>query len=145
FQSVSSDLVVLPVTVADKHGRLMADLPRDRFVVYDDGHPQRIILFNNEDTPVSIALVIDDSGSMGSKLGEVVAAALALAKASNPDDEVFVIEFNDGVRDALGGRRVAAADAPELEAALSTLVPRGRTALNDALLAALDRLAQSSL
>src|SRR5437763_13064180 len=100
FSSASTDLVVPPITVADKQGRLVADLAGYRFVIYDNERPQSITLISNEDTPVAIALVIDDSGSMGSKLGEVVAAALAFARSSNPDDERFVIDFNDSVRDA---------------------------------------------
>src|SRR5579872_1004436 len=72
FRSTSSELVVLPVTVTDERGHLVTDLPRKDFVVYDDGRRQDIAAFTNEDTPVSIALVIDDSGSMRNKIGEVV-------------------------------------------------------------------------
>jgi Ca-activated chloride channel family protein len=74
FVSTSAELVVLPVTVSDKHGNFVPDLPRDRFLVYDNGRPQGITLFSNEDTPVTVGLVIDSSGSMGPKLPEVIIA-----------------------------------------------------------------------
>src|SRR5437660_8673301 len=89
FVSESSELVVLPVTVMDRQGQLVADLPRDRFGVYDNGRRQPITLFSNEDTRVTVGLILDDSRSMGPKLGEVIAAALAFARSSNPDDELF--------------------------------------------------------
>src|SRR5438874_1853943 len=72
FRSASSDLVVVPVTVTDKRGALVTDLPRDRFVVFDNNQREDIAFFTNEDTPVSVALVIDCSGSMRPKMGEVV-------------------------------------------------------------------------
>lgn len=140
FVSGASELVVLPVTVTDRQGRLISDLPQERFVVFDQGRQQDVVLFSSQDVPVSIAVVIDDSGSMRSKLGEVVAATLSFARWSHPQDELFAIEFNDTVRDALGGARLEAGHTRELEAALRTLVPQGQTALYDALLMALNRL-----
>jgi VWFA-related protein len=140
FRSHSSELVVLPVTVTDKSGRLVTDLPRDHFTVYDEGRPQNIAAFSSEDIPVSIALVIDDSGSMGRKLGQVIAASLSFARWSHPEDELLVVEFNDEVRDAVGGRSIAAADIPELAQALRTLRPDGQTALYDALMDGLSHL-----
>jgi len=140
FVSGASELVVLPVTVTDRQGRLVSDLPQERFLVFDQGRQQDVVLFSSEDVPVSIALVIDDSGSMRSKLGEVVAATLSFARWSHPQDELFAIEFNDTVRDALGGGRLEAGHTRELEAALRTLVPQGQTALYDALVMALNRL-----
>jgi VWFA-related protein len=144
FRSHSSELVVLPVTVTDKAGRLVTDLPREQFNVYDEGRLQEIAAFSSEDIPVSIALVIDDSGSMGQKLGQVIAASLSFARWSHPEDELVVIEFNDQVRDALDGRRLRAADLPELERALRTLRPDGQTALYDALMDGLSHLDAST-
>jgi Ca-activated chloride channel family protein len=141
FRIPSSELVVLPVVVTDTRGQFVEDLDQARFTIYDNGRKQPIALFTNEDTPVSIALVVDESGSMRGKLGEVVAAALSFARLSHPEDELSVISFNNAVRDALGGRRVTAADGPELQAALSSLVPDGQTALYDALNDGLDHLA----
>ena len=145
FRSPSTDLVVLPTTVVDERGQPVANLSKDHFAVYDEGRRQTIALFSSEDTPVSMALVIDTSGSMQAKLGDVVTAALALARSSNPDDELRVVQFNDSVGDVLGGRKLTAADTPELQAALHSLVPKGRTALYDALLDALNHLEQSRL
>ncbi len=143
FRSGSSELVVLPVTVTDDRGRLITDLSQESFVVFDENRRQQIAAFSSEDIPVSIAFVIDDSGSMRGRLGQVIAAALAFARWSHPEDELLVIAFNDAVRDALGGRRVTAADAADLEQALRTLRPDGQTALYDALMDALDHLEQS--
>jgi len=135
---------VVPVTVTDHQDRLVANLPRDRFVVYDNGRRQPVELFSNEDTPVTVGLVVDDSGSMAPKLGEVIAATLTFARSSNPQDEIFAIAFNDRVQDALPGRLLTAADLPGIESVMRSLVPQGRTALYDALVTALDRLADST-
>lgn len=140
FHSDSTELVVLPVTVTDRQGRLIADLTQDRFTVYDNGRPQKMVLFSNEDTPVTVGLIVDNSGSMGRKLGEVVAAALAFAAVSNPHDELFTLEFNDDVTDANPGRHLSADDVTGLRTSLSAMVPEGRTALYDALIAGLDRM-----
>src|SRR5712692_2062703 len=126
FASESSDLVLLPVTVVDRQGRFVADLPQERFVVYDDGRPQPIALFSNEDTPVTVGLIIDASGSMTSKFGEVIAAALVFARSSNPLDELFAIAFNDTVKDAAPGRPLTASDLTGLESALTALRTQGR-------------------
>jgi Ca-activated chloride channel family protein len=144
FRSASTELVVLPVTVTDRRGGFVSDLPRDHFAVFDNGRRQDVALFTNEDTPVSVGLVLDNSGSMRGKLGEVVAAALAFAGASNPDDELFTLEFSDDVKDALPGHRLFANDITGLRLALTALVPAGRTALYDALIAGLDRLSEGT-
>jgi Ca-activated chloride channel family protein len=145
FRSGSSELVVLPVVVSDKQGRYISDIGRERFSVYDNGRPVPIELFTNQDTPVTIGLIIDASSSMGRKLGEVLAASLAFAKSSNPEDELFALRFNDDVRDAVTGHRfLRAGDAVALEMAITAVRPDGRTALYDALVAGLDRLAEGS-
>jgi Ca-activated chloride channel homolog len=144
FQASSSELVVLPVVVTGRNDAHVAGLTAERFTVYDNGKQQQISLFSNEDTPISAAIVIDDSGSMRSKIGQVLAATMAFARSSNPEDELFVIEFNDRVRDAMGDGAVAARDPLALEAALRTLKPTGQTALYDALLFGLERLERAS-
>ena len=88
-------LVVCHTTVVDKNGHLVTDLPESAFTVYENGQQQQIKVFKREDLPVSIGLIIDNSGSMRDKRAKVAAAALALVKASNKDDEVFVVNFND--------------------------------------------------
>jgi Ca-activated chloride channel family protein len=144
FRSASSELVVLPVVVTDRQGRFVSDLPGARFAVYDNGRRQSLSFFSDSDTPVTLGLVIDISGSMAAKLPHVEAATLALARSSNPDDEIFTIAFNDTVRDLLPERLVRAADFAALETSLSGLVPDGQTALYDALVAGLDRLSAAT-
>jgi Ca-activated chloride channel family protein len=145
FRSGSTELVVLPVVVSDRQGRYVSDIARERFAVYDNGHPVPIELFTNQDTPVTIGLILDASSSMGPKLGEVLAASLALARSSNPEDELFALRFNDDVQDAVAGHRfLRAGDSVALEIAIASVRPDGRTALYDALVAGLDRLAEGS-
>jgi VWFA-related protein len=145
FRSTSSELVVLPVVVKDKQGRYVSDLVRERFVVFDNARRMPIEFFSNEDTPVTIGLIIDASSSMRPKLAEVIASAAAFAKSSNPNDEIFAIRFNDDVAEVIRDRRfVPASDVKDLEAAVSSLVPQGRTALYDAVIAGLDRLRDGS-
>jgi len=144
FVSTSAELVVLPVTVSDKHGNFVPDLPRDRFTVYDSGRRQDVALFSNQDTPVTVGLVIDSSGSMRPKLPEVIIATMTFARRSNPQDELFTVAFNDTVRDRGTERSVAAADGPALELELRSFRPQGRTALYDGLIAALDRMERST-
>jgi Ca-activated chloride channel family protein len=145
FRSSSSDLVVLAGSVTDKDGGFVEGVGRDRFIIYDDGKRQPILLFSNEDTPVSVGLIIDNSGSMRPKLGEVVAATIAFAKLSHPEDELFALAFSDRVEDALKDRAfVHADDLVDLEQAVSSLQPDGKTALYDAVMAGLDRLDEGS-
>jgi Ca-activated chloride channel family protein len=140
FISSSTELVVLPVVVTDRHDRFVAGLPQNRFTVFDNSHKQDVSLFTAEDTPVTIGIVIDDSGSMAPKMRDVVNAALALARLSNPQDELFAVAFNDTVHNDVGGTTLAASDLTGLERALASLRPEGRTALYDGIIAALDRL-----
>jgi VWFA-related protein len=140
FRSGSSELVVLPTVVTDKQGRYVADLTREQFIIFDNGRRMPIELFTTEDTPVTVGLIIDSSGSMRAKLGEVLAGSLAFARVSNPNDELFAIRFNDDVREVGSGRFLLASDAGALDHALSSVVPEGRTALYDALVAGLEHL-----
>jgi VWFA-related protein len=144
FRSASNDLVVVSATVLDKQGGFVEGLDLGRFIVYDDGKRQPIDLFSHEDTPVSVGLIIDNSASMRPKIGEVVAATMAFAKSSHPEDELFTLAFNDRVQDGqepLKNRTfLLASDVAALEHALSSLRPEGRTALYDAVMAGLDRL-----
>ncbi len=90
-----TELVVLHVTVADKDERLVTDLTEKDFEIYENGVQQQIKLFQREDVPVSVGILVDNSGSMRDKRLRVNAAALDFVKASNPQDEVFVVNFND--------------------------------------------------
>jgi VWFA-related protein len=145
FRSTSSELVVLPVIVTDKQSRYISDLGRERFVVFDNGRKVPIELFTNEDTPATIGLIVDASGSMRSKLGEVLAATLAFARTSNPQDELFALRFNDDVRDAVTDHQMLLAeDLGALEKAIGSVRAEGRTSLYDALIAGLDHVRSGS-
>ena len=87
--------MVLHASVVDKSGKLLTELPRTAFKVYENNVEQPIKTFRREDVPVSLGLVMDNSGSMRNKRKRVEAAALAAVKASNPRDEVTVVNFND--------------------------------------------------
>ena len=88
-------LVDLHATVVDQDGHLMLDLPQSAFTVYENGVKQEIKVFRREDAPVSLGLVIDNSASMHAKRAKVASAALVLVAASNPEDEVFIMNFSD--------------------------------------------------
>jgi Ca-activated chloride channel homolog len=137
---VNTNLVVLHATAQDHKGILVSGLDKDSFQVYEDGALQQIKYFSHEDIPVTVGLVIDNSGSMGRKRAEVIAAALAFARSSNPQDQMFVVNFNEHVRFALPGNAPFTGQVPELEAALSTIITSGQTALYDAVAAALEHL-----
>jgi Ca-activated chloride channel family protein len=88
-------VVVCNTTVVDKSGHLVTDLARENFAVFENNVQQKITDFKHEDVPVSLGLIIDNSGSMHTKRAGVEAASLALVRDSNPEDEVFVVNFND--------------------------------------------------
>jgi hypothetical protein len=128
-----------------KQGRYISDLDRDRFTVFDNGRRVPIEIFTNEDTPLTIGLIIDASGSMGTKMNDVVSASVAFARLSNPEDELFAIRFNDDVQHVIRDRQfLLAQDLGALHAALRLMRPDGRTALYDAMVAGIDYLARGS-
>lgn len=129
-------LVVLHATVANKKGQLITDLPQSAFKVYENNVEQAIKLFRREDVPVSLGLIIDSSGSMRDKRSKVNAAALAAIKASNPQDEVFIVNYND---DAYLDVPMTS-DLKVLEEGLSRIDSRGGTAMRDALSMSIDYL-----
>ena len=90
-----SDLVSLNVSVFDQEGRVVKGLSQSAFTVFEDNQKQQVKVFRQEDVPISLGLVIDTSASMLNKRERVNSAALAMVKASNPDDEVFVISFSE--------------------------------------------------
>jgi len=137
---VHSDLVVLHVAVTDRQSRFVPGLAQAEFKVYEDGVPQTISFFSHEDHPATVGLVIDNSGSMRSKRAEVIGAAQTLVRASNPRDELFIINFNEGVWTGLPPDMPFTSDADILAHALSNTQARGKTALYDAVARALDHL-----
>ena len=138
--SSRADLVVLHVSVIDRQAGFVGGLPRDVFVVREDGRVQPIAMFDQDDTPVTVGLVIDSSGSMAPRRDAVIAAGLAFAQSSNPADELFTINFNERVWPGLPPAQAFTSDHRELRAALDRTTSRGQTALFDALLMSLQQL-----
>jgi VWFA-related protein len=136
-----SDLVVIQAMVEDRRGAAVPGLTASNFLVYEDNYPQEISFFSTADAPASIGLLIDNSTSMVSKREHVIAAAVYFAELSNPADEIFVLAFNEEVREAWAPRIIHESDAAILRAALLNRISAwGRTALYDAVNDALDRL-----
>lgn len=133
---VETERVVLHVTVVDQQDRFVTDLRREAFVVAEDGVPQDLSYFAQDDVPVSIGLVIDNSGSMREKRRQVNEAALEFVKASNPQDEVFIVNFNDEAY--LDQDFTSSLD--QLQDALQRIDSRSGTALYDAISISLDHL-----
>ncbi len=138
--SVKVDMVALHPTVRNRKGILVSGLGKEDFQVCEDGVPQEIIYFSQEDVPVTVGLVVDNSGSMRPKRAEVIAAALAFANSSNPDDQMFAVSFNEIVSFGLPPDMPFTDKGAVLEAALSRIDSDGRTALYDAVVAALEQL-----
>ncbi len=143
--NVEVDMVLVPVVVRDRNGVSLHGLPKSDFHVFEDGIPQEIVQFDNQDAPIAMGLVLDNSGSMRPKLGEVMVAAAELARNSNPHDQVFVIHFNEDVDFGLPVGEPFTSDLEELEAAVARTSPSGKTALYDAIVAGLEHLEQSPL
>jgi Ca-activated chloride channel homolog len=136
--NVDVNLVVLHATVVDKKGHIVNDLKQDNFRVYEDEAPQKLSVFSHADIPVTMGIVIDDSGSMREKRTAVNAAAVAFVKTSNPQDQAFVVNFNDVYYLDTPGD--FATNIEDLKAALDKIDSRGGTALYDAVQASLDHL-----
>jgi len=131
--AVKTELVPLPVSVTDASGNVVAGLKLQDFRIYENGRPQDISLFEDGDNPVSVGLIVDHSRSMGAKLPAVAAAVAAFARSSNPQDEMFVVDFNDDVMVELMNGKAFTSDASELAKAVRAVAARGRTALYDAI------------
>ncbi len=122
-------LVVLHATVRNARGELVTGLESSAFTVYENGKRQPITLFRRDDIPVSLGLLIDNSGSMRTLRPKVEAAALALARASNPQDEIFVLNFNDKAHVDVP----FTTDTAVLEAGIARVDSIGGTAMRDAI------------
>jgi VWFA-related protein len=142
--SVDVALVVLHATVTDRQGGFVSNLGERDFEVYENGVPQRIQLFRNEDIPVSVGLVVDHSTTMRPKLAEVSTAARTFVRSSNPEDEMFVVNFNETVSLGLPGTIRFTNNTAELENAITTAPTEGQTALYDAIAKALEELQAGS-
>ena len=134
------DEVVLNVTVLDEGGHLVTDLKKDDFKIFEDGVPQTIASFQHQDIPVSMGIIIDNSGSMRDKRAAVNTAALDLVKASNRDDEAFIVNFSD---EAFIDQDFTS-DIGKLRDGLAHIDSKGGTALYDAVVASADQLAKNA-
>jgi VWFA-related protein len=143
--SSSAELVVVHVTVTDRRGAYVTGLTRDAFRIVEDGTPQRIDLFTGEDSPVTVGLLVDSSGSMREGRERVIAAATAFAEGSHPDDEIFGLAFNEQVRAALPASMPFTNDPNVFRVALTAAMgARGRTAMYDAIRSGLTYVAKGS-
>jgi Ca-activated chloride channel family protein len=122
-------LVLLHASVVDKNGKLLTNIPQSAFKILEDGVEQPIRLFRREDVPVSMGIIVDNSGRMTSKRTRVAAAALEMVKQSNPEDEVFIVNFNDDSH----FDQPLTNDVKKLQSALARMEARGGTAMRDAL------------
>jgi Ca-activated chloride channel family protein len=137
---VSVDMVVLQATALDHKGTLVSGLGENDFQIYEDGILQPIKHFSHDDIPVTVGLVIDNSGSMRPKRHDVIAAGLAFARSSNPQDQMFVVNFNEKVSFGLPVTIPFTDQVAQLEVVLSRIDADGQTALYDAVTAALEHL-----
>jgi Ca-activated chloride channel homolog len=133
-------LLVLDVSVKDRKGRFVPGLVKDDFTVLEDGKPEQITVFAHDDVPVTVGILVDESYSMKPRRAEVLAAAQAFLRESNPHDEIFVLNFNDRVRRGLPPQISFSSDLEQLHAALERGVPQGKTALYDAVEQGLEQL-----
>jgi VWFA-related protein len=138
--SVDVDLVIFNVTVTDTKGRPVKGLSKDNFHIIESGQEQAIQFVRPEDTPATVGLVIDNSGSMRRKRQDVIDAALAFAESSNPQDEIFVVNFNERVFMGLPPAMPFTSDLAQLRTALGDTRAQGKTALYDAVTAGLKHL-----
>jgi Ca-activated chloride channel family protein len=134
--------VTLHATVVDDRNRIITNLDRSAFSIFENSQPQQISSFRREDYPVAMGIVIDNSGSMREKRDQVNKAALNLVRSSNPQDQVFIVNFNDEYY----LDQEFTSDIKKLQAALEKVEARGGTALYDAIVASwTDELAHSPL
>ncbi|HEY0794263.1 MAG TPA: VWA domain-containing protein [Acidisarcina sp.] len=132
--------VILTATVLDDNGHFVTTLDKNDFSVAEDGVPQTIISFQHEDLPVSMGILVDNSGSMRQKRQAVNSSALDLVKASNPSDEAFIVNFSD---EAFIDQDFTS-DINKLRDGLAHIDSKGGTALYDAVAAAADQLTKNA-
>jgi VWFA-related protein len=138
--STDVNLVLLDVSVKDPQGGFVSNLPKEAFTIMEDGKPQTISQFASNDLPVTVGIIVDNSGSMRPKKPDVITSALVFAQASNPLDEIFVINFNDKVWFGLPETEPFTDDIAKIKQALVRTDPSGKTALNDAIIAGIQHL-----
>lgn len=136
---VDVDLVLVPVTVTDSMSRLVTGLEKDNFVLLDNGEKQAIQHFSSEDAPISLGVIFDMSGSMVNKIEKARDAVIEFFKTANPEDEFFLIAFND--------KPTLIADftnsVEDVQSQLVYVVPKGRTALLDSIYLGITKMRQA--
>src|SRR5438105_5139164 len=132
------DEVVLHATVVDDRQRLVTNLDRNAFTVFENGQAQPITSFRHEDVPVAVGILVDDSASMRDKRPAVSQAALNFVRSSNPEDRVFVVNFSDPQDIYIDAEFTAS--VPKLKEALENIDARGETAIYDAVAASADHI-----
>ncbi len=133
-------LVLLDVSVKDPDGGFVAGIPKDNFGIFEDNVRQPITVFANDDLPVTVGILVDESRSMTPKRADVLSAAETFIEESNPRDQVFVLNFNDTVKRGLPDQVLFSGDIEQLRSALYRGIPEGRTALYDAIVDGLNQL-----
>src|SRR5215510_2637526 len=133
---VDSNLVLIPVTVTDPMNRFVTGLEKENFKLFEDKQPQEISTFSSEDAPISVGVVFDCSGSMGNKLEKSRQAVAQFFKTANPEDEFFLVQFNDTAELAEPFTR----NLEEIQNRLTFTQSKGRTALLDGIYLALHEM-----
>jgi Ca-activated chloride channel family protein len=143
--SARSELVILDVAVTDDRGGFVSGLSAEAFRVLEEGQPQKVAFFAEQDTPATIGLLVDASGSMLVSRDRIIAGITSLAEASNPDDEFLPLLFNERVMPVVTSRSGFTSDPAELRDALTNnVIGFGKTAFHDALANAIDRVSKGS-
>jgi len=133
---VDTTLVLIPVSVLDPIGRYIISLEKENFKIFEDKVEQEITQFSDEDAPLSLGIVFDTSGSMGSKLATSRQAVAQVLKTANPEDEFFVVQFDDRPELTMP----FTADTAEVQNRLIYTKSRGRTALLDGVYMAMNQM-----
>jgi VWFA-related protein len=141
---VNANLVILNATVLNRNNALVSGLQKTDFRIYEDHVLQQIKNFSHEDIPVTVGIVIDNSASMDPKRADVISAALLFAQSSNPQDQMFVVNFNDHVHFGLPKEMLFTDRQDQLQLALSSIRAIGKTSLYDGIATALDHLMQGN-
>jgi VWFA-related protein len=136
-----SELVVLHVSVRDHRGRYITGLTKDAFTVIDDAKPQTIEMFSGDEVPATVGFLIDNSNSMRASRERIIASSVAFASHSHPQDEIFVLTFNEQVRRAWGPVVVGEMNPAAFASAMSSAITaHGMTAIYDGIIAGVDAL-----
>jgi Ca-activated chloride channel family protein len=130
------DLALINVTVTDPYNRLVTGLEQDNFRVFEDNIEQELVTFSAEDVPISIGVIFDFSGSMANKVGKAREAAVQFFKTANPQDEFFLVSFNE--RAELTSTFTNSVE--DLQSRMMLMAPKGRTALLDAIYLGLSQM-----